>query len=63
MVRAGTPKNSIRLYIDVLRSVLNAARSDKLISDIPTEGIDLAQFLRGCHGCRSGCPRLNRSSP
>jgi integrase len=46
-VKAGTPKNSIRLYFDVLRTVLNAARADKVIADNPTEGIDLAQFLRG----------------
>jgi len=47
LVRAGTPKNSIRLYFDVLRSVLNGARADKVIADSPTEKIDLAQFLRG----------------
>lgn len=47
MVRAGAAKNSIRVYFEVLRIVLNAARADKVIPDSPTTGINVAHFLRG----------------
>ncbi|QDY05751.1 site-specific integrase [Micromonospora sp. HM134] len=43
----GTPKSSLKLYVELLDAVLSAAVTDKLIPDNPCDGVKLAQVLRG----------------
>lgn len=43
----GTPKSSIKLYFELLKTVGNAAVVDKVIPDNPCAGVNLNQLLRG----------------
>ncbi|MFE9651553.1 tyrosine-type recombinase/integrase [Micromonospora sp. NPDC006431] len=43
----GTPRTSLKLYFELLDTVLNAAVTDKVIPDNPCDGVKLAQVLRG----------------
>lgn len=43
----GTPKSSLKLYFELLDTVLAAAVTDKVIPENPCDGIKLAQVLRG----------------
>lgn len=44
---ATTPKSSLRLYFELLDSVMHAAVTDKMIPDNPCDGVRLSQILRG----------------
>jgi integrase len=43
----GTPKSSLKLYFGLLKTVMNAARIDRVIPYNPCDGVKLAQVLRG----------------
>ncbi|WBB65762.1 site-specific integrase [Micromonospora sp. WMMD812] len=43
----GTARSSLKLYFELLDTVLNAAVTDKVIADNPCDGVKLAQVLRG----------------
>ncbi|MFI7551932.1 tyrosine-type recombinase/integrase [Micromonospora sediminimaris] len=43
----GTPSTSLKLYFELLDTVLNAAVTDKIIPDNPCDGVKLSQVLRG----------------
>lgn len=47
MLEKGTPKTSIRLYFDLLKTILNAAVADKAIPDNPANAVKITQVLRG----------------
>ncbi len=47
MVKDGLPKTSIRLYYDLLRTVMRSAVTDKVMTANPTDGIRLDHILRG----------------
>jgi integrase len=42
-----TPKSTLRLYFELLDSVMGAAAADKVIPDNPCGGVKLSQILRG----------------
>ncbi len=43
----GTPSTSLKLYFELLDTVLSAAVTDKIIPDNPCDGVKLSQVLRG----------------
>jgi integrase len=43
----GTPKSTLNLYFDLLKTIMNAAVIDKVIPDNPCNGVNLSQILRG----------------
>jgi integrase len=43
----GTPKLTLKLYFELLDTVLAAAVTDKVIPDNPCDGVKLSQILRG----------------
>ncbi|NJC68820.1 site-specific integrase [Planosporangium thailandense] len=43
----GTPKSSLKLYIELLDAVMTAAVTDKVIAENPCDGVKLAQILHG----------------
>ncbi|GLY24793.1 tyrosine-type recombinase/integrase [Micromonospora sp. NBRC 101691] len=43
----GVAKSSIGLYFGVLKTILNAAVTDKVLSENPCDGVNLSQLLRG----------------
>ncbi|MEV6801072.1 tyrosine-type recombinase/integrase [Micromonospora rifamycinica] len=47
LLNEGVAKSSIGLYFGVLKTILNAAVIDKVLSDNPCDGVNLAQLLRG----------------
>lgn len=46
-LEAGTPKSSMKLYFELLKTVMSAAVVDKVLTDNPCAGVKLTQFLRG----------------
>jgi len=47
MLDAGVPKSSVSLYFGLFKTIMTAARVDKIIPDNPCDGVKLAQVLRG----------------
>lgn len=43
----GTPKSTLKLYLELLDAVLAAAVTDKLLGENPCDGVKLSQILRG----------------
>ncbi|HEY8533318.1 MAG TPA: site-specific integrase, partial [Micromonospora sp.] len=43
----GTPRSSLKLYFELLDTVMAAATADRIIPSNPCDGVKLAQVLRG----------------
>ncbi len=44
---AGVPQSSIKLYFELLATILKAAVTDKVLTDNPCDGVNLNKVLRG----------------
>lgn len=43
----GTPKSSLKLYFELLKTIMNAAVTDRVIRHNPCDGVKIAQVFRG----------------